>query len=799
MAAAPHRRVIKATVTVLIFWTLVSVAYGAWTNLPLMLYRVPEIPWRLGWIAIILLLSAGLALAVDAYKIFRVTMGLRPMEYRGASTTIGILPTPQAPARTNLSRKQQLRRLKTLLEKLSPETNDTRLNTEAVLTLAKANSPLSELFWAVFSILDASGLPASPVRGSHGDALLITHSLRVSAAMAKLWEGESTPIMPNDVVKPAQSRAYDLPTAIVAGLAHDIGKVRCFKRGPDGITVIGLHDMVGGRLLASLPEFWDIVNAQGQHDDYIQRLLTQSVRYYHHPNAYPGSGYKRSLIQTDGGIQALMAAIHGADLVAGSIEGRTNEVMADYLDEDELPERDLNEQVWETFLTLMSEESFINSKSPQRRIAYKQGRVLYLIENKLRTLICDQLSLTRVDYTSNNNGNPGKIIQIIASHLDEQGLIKKDFNGTICKKPEGAGFYLQIEGTNKEGDTSETVLKLPHYVVRITDDGPFAKYSGMEDYPSNVILKAPTWPQYFTKPNTAKPDGGDSTQEKALAEPPATPPTETATPTDQAAADSETETTGTEDTDDRDMPPDGGIDPYAHVDPEDEEKSTEDSDDEPEESPFGAPGEDRPTEPHTAPVEKESPAQTATPATPITKPKKPDVSPASRERTLRELQRVRDRANMPRETPQMIRREMDSPAIKSNKIIERVRYYWRTYPDILTLSPGRGTINLDEADRKAVLFALLWMDQARRDKAAMSGINATGDYQKMTLNELVEFPMRDGTANVAMNALKKLGAGQIAILELQTMLDLKNLPNGNLDLHNSTLSAPVKMTHPDLD
>ncbi len=490
MAAAPHRRVIKATVTVLIFWTLLSVAYGAWTNLPLMLYRVPEIPWRLGWIAIILLLSAGLALAVDAYKIFRVTMGLRPMEYRGASTTIGILPTPQAPARANLSRKQQLRRLKTLLGKLSPETNDTRLNTEAVLTLAKANNPLSELFWAVFSILDASGLPASPVRGSHGDALLITHSLRVSAAMAKLWEGESTPIMPNDVGKPAQSRAYDLPTAIVAGLAHDIGKVRCFKRGTDGITVIGLHDMVGGRLLASLPEFWDIVNAQGQHDDYIQRLLTQSIRYYHHPNAYPGSGYKRSLIQTDGGVQALMAAIHGADLVAGSIEGRTGEIMADYLDEDELPERDLNEQVWETFLTLMAEESFINSKSPQRRVAYKQGRVLYLIENKLRTLICDQLSLTRVDYTSNNNGNPGKIIQIIASHLDEQGLIKKDFNGTICKKPEGAGFYLQIEGTNKEGDTSETVLKLPHYVVRITDDGPFAKYAGMEDYPSNIILKA---------------------------------------------------------------------------------------------------------------------------------------------------------------------------------------------------------------------------------------------------------------------------------------------------------------------
>jgi hypothetical protein len=51
--------------------------------------------------------------------------------------------------------------------------------------------------------------------------------------------------------------------------------------------------------------------------------------------------------------------------------------------------------------------------------------------------------------------------------------------------------------------------------------------------------------------------------------------------------------------------------------------------------------------------------------------------------------------------------------------------------------------------------------------------------------------MRDGTANVAMNALKKLGAGQVVIFEMQTILDLKMLSNGTLDLHNSTLSAPI--------
>jgi hypothetical protein len=279
VAVAPHRRVVKATITVLIFWTLVALGYGALHNLPLMLYRVPELPWRVSWIVMIFLLSAGLGLAYDAYHIFRVTLGLRPMTYRGAETTLGILPSPIPPDRTQLSRKDRNARLKSLLDKLSTDAKDPRLDREAIWQLSQQKNAHADLFWAVFSILDVSKLPASPVRGSHGDTLLITHSLRVAAAMAQLWANASTPLMPNDVTKPAQSRPYDLGTAIIAGLAHDIGKVRCFRRGKDGsITVIGLHDMVGGRLLASLPEFWDLLDNKGQHDDYTQKLLSQGVR-----------------------------------------------------------------------------------------------------------------------------------------------------------------------------------------------------------------------------------------------------------------------------------------------------------------------------------------------------------------------------------------------------------------------------------------------------------------------------------------------------------------------------------------
>ena len=797
MAAAPHRRIVKSTLTVLTFWVLVGLAVAAWTNLPMMLSRIPEIPWRLSWIAIVLFFAAALALAVDAYHIFRVTMGLRPMAYRGAVTSIGILPSPILPARLTISRKQQVLRLQALLAVISPDKHDPRLNTAALLDLAASKTPMGELFWAVFSILDASQLPASPVRGSHGDALLISHSLRVSAAMAKLWETATAPVMPTDVNKPAQSRPYDLPTAILAGIAHDIGKVRCFKRGSDGtITVIGLHDMVGSRILASLPEFWRIVDDHGVHDDYIQRLLTQSIRYYHHPNAYPGSGYKRSLIHTDGAVTALMEAIHDADLVAGAIEGRSSEIMADYRDEDELPELDLNQQIWETFLHLMDDESLINSKSPQKRIAYKKGRVLYVIENKLRTLICDHLSLTRADYTGNNNGNPGKLISVIAHRLDAQGLIKKDFQGTVCKKPEGAGFYLQIDGTNKDGESSETELRLPHYIVRITEDenNPFAKYANMEDYPATITPKAATWPQWFSKPKEAAADTELLQAPEATAASAPTPPAQQARTGDE-------EDKGDADDDDRDIPPD-----LHEAVPHDAPECTGEEEDD--DDPFNVPS--VPPVPSGEPSSRDIPSEETrgnlpdTPPAPVAE-STGDTLPAesavenqttirSREEKLRQLLRVRDRASMNRESPHIIRREMETPKEKNQKLIERVRYYWTQYPDILTEIAGRD-LHLDTAARKSVLFALIWMDQIRRDRAQMTGADDPNAIQKVSLGELFSFPVEDSTGNLVLKALEKLGTGRVLIPEMRTLLEIRTLADGSIDLENGTLSAPVQLPH----
>lgn len=763
-----------------------ALGYGALHNLPLMLYRVPELPWRVSWIVMIFLLSAGLGLAYDAYHIFRVTLGLRPMTYRGAETTLGILPSPIPPDRTQLSRKDRNARLKSLLDKLSTDAKDPRLDREAIWQLSQQKNAHADLFWAVFSILDVSKLPASPVRGSHGDTLLITHSLRVAAAMAQLWANASTPLMPNDVTKPAQSRPYDLGTAIIAGLAHDIGKVRCFRRGKDGsITVIGLHDMVGGRLLASLPEFWDLLDNKGQHDDYTQKLLSQGVRYYHHPGAYPGSGFKRSFIQTDEGIRAIMLAIHDADMVAGAIEGRTNEILADYMDEDELPERDLAEQIWETFLMLMDEESMINSKSPQKRIAYKQGKIIYLIENKMRTLICDHLSLTRVDYTSNNNGNPGKIIQIIAARLDETGQIKKDFSGRTCNKPWGAGVYLQVDGVNKEGDASESVLKLPHYLIRITEDGPFAKYEGMEDYPGKISIKALTWPQYF------------KAEDKGTEAAPPKPPIEShAQPADDTTGNNPTSSQEEPSAEpgEESQPETGSIDRDTPPEDEPEEAYSGDRTSDGESDTESAPEED---DPFTVPADEPTPEVTATPREqPGPEPEPtPEASKSSTEEKKRLLERAKERANIPREKEKMVARETESPEEKQKKLIQRTSYFWKEHPEILTSSPGRGDLGLDKTDRLKLLMGVIWMDQARRDLNTMTN-TAPGNFQKTSLHELFHFPLEDKAGKAALMALQKLGTGSITIVELQARIVIQMTEHEEIDMNNSFLVAPIQSKTP---
>ncbi|MGC9217535.1 metal-dependent phosphohydrolase, partial [Acidithiobacillus sp.] len=559
MIAAPHRRLVSSLIVITVFWMLVGTMVYAYLHTTfqdgeLLITLLFHTLGRLAWVAIFLMGSAGLALLIRAADIFTVAIGLRPEMYRGALTTIGVLPQPALPEGYDhtqpdpelegiFSAWKEKERLDIKATKvaaaLAKENTHTKrplekLDIQAVQALAKANTPAARLFWSVYHILKAADLPASPRPGEHGNASLLEHSLRVSAALAWVWrddarialEQSQTRVtgLPTEVGRPMRTEPYPLEIAILAGICHDIGKIACFRRDKEGvITVVGLHDMVGSRILGLLPALWDLRDEQGNPDTFLQHLLTQSIRYYHHPGAFPLSGFKRELLAPDPAIKQLMGDIHRADLIAGGLEGRAEEVAQDYLEEDELEEQSLDAQIWDTFLFLLEDESRINSPSPARRLAYKKGPILYLIEPKIRERICDHLSITRHDYATPNNGNPGKIIQIIASKLDDMGLLVKTIGKVTVAKPEGAAVRLRFESSKKNADgdaTEHTDTKIPHYVVRIPPESVFAPLLALENYPAELSVQGLFWPQFAPKKTSAQgPDTIPATAESAEAQP----------------------------------------------------------------------------------------------------------------------------------------------------------------------------------------------------------------------------------------------------------------------------------------
>lgn len=767
MATPTHRRILAATATVLGFWSLVFtvVLWLDAKNWGLFLLNFLVLPPRFVWVLAAAIAASGFLLLWEAAEEFHTTLHLRPRTRRGAkTTTLGMLPRPEnVPTVKALGSKQRESRWKEIAPTLG---EDPRLDVEAVQQLAFGVGPRTEFFWSVFEILDSSSLPASPFRGSHGDSTLLAHSLRVAAALAKLWPSLDTTRLPTRAGEAASSRSFDLGTAILAGLAHDIGKVLCFQMTKKGIEVVGLHDIEGSRLLGRLDSFWALTDERGRQDDALQHLLTQAIRYYHHPYAYPASGPKRAIIHTDESVTDLMQAIRAADLVAGAIEGREEEILADYRDNDELPERDLEEQIWESFQFFLSNVSYINHKSPDRRLGYKQDGILYLAEKRLRGIICDHLSITRSDYLGSNNGNPGKVIQVIAQRLDALGLLKKDFQGKTCGKPEGAGFYLRIEGTTKDGEAKEVDEKIPYYLFRITEDGLFASYAEMENYRSRILVVAPTWPQYFPR------QGGTA---KVIPLAKKEPESEVEGPEDDRGASSAESSPATEES----------SDPEASVDPEQDQGS-----------PWEGAEQTGDREPEQSSIEsgKTESEEESAPTPPVQqskgrKPRHREQQPMTPEQKAeRRRQQEIARAHANRKQQSLNRVSMRTTEQKFAIVKDRVKSALQTYPHILEEIPGRAGPALPVALRKRLLFAAFWLDELQQGRRHAEG--STSIFRGTLSELLTDTP--ENILEVIREALEGVGPGVIPILEIRIMFDIQPKEPGSIDYSSSLFIAPIR-------
>jgi hypothetical protein len=176
-------------------------------------------------------------------------------------------------------------------------------------------------------------LPAAPNPGDHGGLTLIEHTANVVRAMmerAPQWRYEGMRDKKGRVAVPVQDltkgfHAFEAgdPILIAAAVAHDVGKVDCYKQinasKPEVVEeVLDRHGEVGAAVLRKMPSVMALPYKE-------REALIMAVCYYHAASELP-----RSEWVTDR-IRSLTLLLYEADCVASAQEGTSEEEKLQYV------------------------------------------------------------------------------------------------------------------------------------------------------------------------------------------------------------------------------------------------------------------------------------------------------------------------------------------------------------------------------------------------------------------------------------------------------------------------------------
>jgi len=193
---------------------------------------------------------------------------------------------------------------------------------------AKRHPAYASAFKAVFRLMEEiPNLPASPVKVGHGGVTLLQHSASVIEVMAELvpkWrytghknrKGEVTfPLI--DTHREYHAFAPDDPLLPLAALAHDIGKLACYKLQMDGsvVELFDSHAIQGAKILRGIPVLRELPFA-----DWTALLV--AVEYYHEIQSLPRASW------IDDRTRSLTELLINADNETGRREGRQGDVEA---------------------------------------------------------------------------------------------------------------------------------------------------------------------------------------------------------------------------------------------------------------------------------------------------------------------------------------------------------------------------------------------------------------------------------------------------------------------------------------
>lgn len=424
-----YPQVFRPIAVVIVFWWLVLTAIAGITS-PLTFFSSLDASWR------VLLLSmsgvfVGLALVTFWIVLDRQTRRemLKPRHQRGLSASIGDVPlNARAP-----SYADELPSFKGL-QNIDPD-----FFPKWIAHFETSSPPHATLASALLRIYEKNKhLPATHIKGGHGGRSLLHHTLLVCAQahnLAKDWEYDGLPVLHDrkgkKVILKLRDPNYNFdkrdPLIVLIALAHDLGKIDSyiFRNG----EIIGTrheHDLAGARILARMPELWDIPAADRQ-------ALLLAIAHYHHPVELPLGEDRRAI---DDRTIALMELLIKADRATGHIEMSGVQLSSKEIDLD-LEKQQIaeapDELVWEAFINILAEAGRINSSNEKynvgtiARINGLNEHKLVLHESAIRTAIMKRIGLQSSDQLG--DGRYELTVRLLGM-IDAKGALVKKVRDT---------------------------------------------------------------------------------------------------------------------------------------------------------------------------------------------------------------------------------------------------------------------------------------------------------------------------------------------------------------------------------
>lgn len=432
---ARQQPIIRATAFVAVFWwSILTLWHGGWSLRDIVLHRA-AMGWEYSLATIVATIAGTIAgVTITAYSIWfdrrQVQLALRGRSERGVSVTIGPIPIHlgDLPRAENGLSEQDIADVR---EIRADGSTDFMRQWHARFDVSAPEH--GRLMSALERMLaQHRALPATHVPGGHGGRNLLVHSLLVCWYMVRLAPAHTyngTIKLPDFKISLKLKEAgyqFDSedPLIAIVGLAHDIGKIECYEYDQDG-NLTGCrrdHDLTGSRILARMPEFWDLPDAD-------RDTLSLVVGHYHHPQDMPTVDGFEVLADRN---HAMLELLIRADVLSSKRESGLAEADAtsELGGESQFVETVEGKDLWKAVEAVLTRVGTINGRTGSGNIGFKYrdpasgANLVYLVEKDFVDAVSAEARVTNTIQELRNDVSA--VSKKVLMLLNDRGLLYTD-------------------------------------------------------------------------------------------------------------------------------------------------------------------------------------------------------------------------------------------------------------------------------------------------------------------------------------------------------------------------------------